>query len=83
MSSKGEEPLEAWNECLDHNTSLAWCHVQRVTLEQFGKAVGNCPNPEDRKVMRKVLYTGTRPHTRGEGQFTMAREKGQPTQKAI
>ena len=54
VSSQGEDPLEAWNECLDHNTSLAWCHIHRVTLEKFTEAVAECPDPGNKAMMKKV-----------------------------
>ncbi|XP_064623522.1 acyl-coenzyme A oxidase-like protein isoform X2 [Lineus longissimus] len=55
VKSDGEPPFSAWNSCLDHIITLAWSHIQRVTLEQFSKNVRKCPNAEHKSILLKFL----------------------------
>ncbi|XP_041043766.1 acyl-coenzyme A oxidase-like protein isoform X2 [Carcharodon carcharias] len=60
VTKKKEEPFGAWNSCLHHVTYLALAHIHRVTLEQFWKAVEQCPVPEDKALLKKFcLLHGT------------------------
>ncbi|XP_078398769.1 acyl-coenzyme A oxidase-like protein isoform X2 [Cetorhinus maximus] len=60
VTIKKEEPFGAWNSCLHHVTYLALAHIHRVTLEQFWKAVEQCPVPEDKALLKKFcLLHGT------------------------
>ncbi|XP_072102993.1 acyl-coenzyme A oxidase-like protein isoform X1 [Mobula birostris] len=55
-----EESFSAWNSCLHHVTCLALAHIHRVTLDQFWKAVEECPDPEDQALLKKFcLLHGT------------------------
>ncbi|XP_048452639.1 acyl-coenzyme A oxidase-like protein [Rhincodon typus] len=60
VTKRKEEPFSAWNSCLHHVTYLALAHIHRVTLEQFWKAVEQCPVPEDQALLKKFcLLHGT------------------------
>ncbi|XP_038655039.1 acyl-coenzyme A oxidase-like protein isoform X1 [Scyliorhinus canicula] len=60
VMKKKEEPFSAWNSCLHHITYLAMAHIHRVTLEQFWKAVEQCPATEDQALLKKFcLLHGT------------------------
>ncbi|GCB74504.1 hypothetical protein scyTo_0003595, partial [Scyliorhinus torazame] len=60
VMKKKEEPFSAWNSCLHHVTYLAMAHIHRVTLEQFWKAVEQCPATEDQALLKKFcLLHGT------------------------
>ncbi|XP_060704850.1 acyl-coenzyme A oxidase-like protein isoform X3 [Hemiscyllium ocellatum] len=60
VTKRKEEPFTAWNSCLHHVTYLALAHIHRVTLEQFWKAVEQCPVPEDQALLKKFcLLHGT------------------------
>uniref|UniRef100_A0A4W3IZA8 Acyl-coenzyme A oxidase n=1 Tax=Callorhinchus milii TaxID=7868 RepID=A0A4W3IZA8_CALMI len=54
VKKKKEEFFSAWNSCLHHVVALALAHVHRVTLEQFWKAVKECPEPKDQALLKKV-----------------------------
>ncbi|XP_059501190.1 acyl-coenzyme A oxidase-like protein isoform X3 [Stegostoma tigrinum] len=60
VTKRKEEPFSAWNSCLHHVSYLALAHIHRVTLEQFWKAVEQCPVPEDQALLKKFcLLHGT------------------------
>eukprot|EP00062_Callorhinchus_milii_P009304 gi/632952944/ref/XP_007892130.1/ PREDICTED: acyl-coenzyme A oxidase-like protein [Callorhinchus milii] len=60
VKKKKEEFFSAWNSCLHHVVALALAHVHRVTLEQFWKAVKECPEPKDQALLKKFcLLHGT------------------------
>ncbi|XP_013421333.1 acyl-coenzyme A oxidase-like protein [Lingula anatina] len=53
VSTKLEPPFTAWNQCLHHSTTLAWCYIHKVTLEQYMAAVDRCPEERDKEIMMK------------------------------
>ncbi|ELU15508.1 hypothetical protein CAPTEDRAFT_143276, partial [Capitella teleta] len=53
VRDKRENPLSAWNDCLDHVSALSLAYVHQISLKKFVEAVKRCPEKDDKVVLHQ------------------------------
>eukprot|EP00698_Gefionella_okellyi_P004840 TRINITY_DN1447_c0_g1_i1.p1 TRINITY_DN1447_c0_g1~~TRINITY_DN1447_c0_g1_i1.p1 ORF type:complete len:536 (+),score=62.98 TRINITY_DN1447_c0_g1_i1:401-2008(+) len=54
VESHRKEPFDAWNECLDHISSLASSHIERLLHAAFVQAINDCSDLRARSALKQL-----------------------------